>query len=103
MRTTYCMSNIKEYESLDMENVDDLREQQETLPTNINSMEKQNLELKNLLKRETESNQTSNKVSEENSRGVQNIYISNCHCKSSCNCGKEKRYNHVRMVKMETV
>uniref|UniRef100_A0A1A9VP89 Uncharacterized protein n=1 Tax=Glossina austeni TaxID=7395 RepID=A0A1A9VP89_GLOAU len=81
MRTTYRMPDIEEYEFefLDMENAQDLHEQQETLLTKINVLEKQNLDLKNLLKSETESNQTGNKVSEENSLGLQNIYISNRH------------------------
>ncbi|KAI9576125.1 uncharacterized protein LOC119642752 [Glossina fuscipes] len=81
MRTTYRMPDIEEYELefLDMENVEDLREQQETLLAKVDALEKQNLELKNLLKSETESNQTGNKASEENSLGLQNIYISNRH------------------------
>uniref|UniRef100_A0A1A9WLM2 Uncharacterized protein n=1 Tax=Glossina brevipalpis TaxID=37001 RepID=A0A1A9WLM2_9MUSC len=81
MRTTYRIPDIEEYEFefLDVESVDDFREQQETLLTRINSLEKQNLELKSLLKSETESNQTSNKASEDNSPGLQNIYITNRH------------------------
>uniref|UniRef100_A0A1A9WXW4 Uncharacterized protein n=1 Tax=Glossina brevipalpis TaxID=37001 RepID=A0A1A9WXW4_9MUSC len=73
---------------LDMENAKNLREQQKTLLMQINSLEKQNLELKDQFKSETDdsNNQTINGIEtyEEINRpggggGLPNIYVSNNH------------------------